>query len=290
MSNSTTGTGAASTATTSAPLLEIRDLVVTFPGGGLLNRRAPNTAVDHVSLTLAHGDTLGVVGQSGSGKSTLARAIVGLEKATSGQILLNGEVLTDRRDSVRSLRAGIQMVFQDSLNSLNPRRTVGSTLAEPLIVHRTVQRSQIRERVASLLHDVGLPEDYMSRRPMQLSGGQRQRVNIARALASEPSLIIADEPTSALDVSVRAQILELLQRLQKGRGLAFMFISHDLHVVRHMSSTVVVMQRGIAVETAGAEQLYTSPQHPYTRELLAASPLLDSALANSRARGKSMFS
>ena len=285
----TTATSTPVSALETAPLLEIRDLVVTFSGGGVFKKKAENVAVNHVSFSVGAGETVGVVGQSGSGKSTLARTVVALEKATSGQILLNGKVLSDKPESVRELRRNVQMVFQDSLNSLNPRRTIGSTLAEPMVVHKTVPRNEIRDKVAGLLVDVGLPEDYIGRHPMQLSGGQRQRVNIARALAGEPSLIIADEPTSALDVSVRAQILELMQKIQSERGLAFLFISHDLHVVRHMSKTVVVMQRGKAVEIADSETLYENPQHPYTKELLAASPMLDTALANSRARGRTLF-
>jgi ABC-type glutathione transport system ATPase component len=182
------------------------------------------------------------------------------------------------------------MVFQDSLNSLNPRRSILATLAEPLIVHKTVPRDAIRDRVADLLRAVDLPVEYMTRRPAQLSGGQRQRVNIARALASEPQLIIADEPTSSLDVSVRSQILELLQQLQRDRGLSYLFISHDLHVVRHMSDVVVVMKGGEVVEVADKATLYASPHHPYTKELLAASPTTRNALERSAARGRSVFS
>lgn len=272
-----------------APLLAVDDLVVTFTSRGLFTRRPPVHALTGVSLSVARGQTVGVVGQSGSGKSTLARTIVGLERPTSGTVSLDGEAVTPTPESLARLRRHVQMVFQDSLTSLNPRRTILATLAEPLIVHRTVPRAGIRDRVAELLRAVGLPAEHMNRRPAQLSGGQRQRVNIARALASEPELIIADEPTSSLDVSVRAQILELLQQLQRERGLSYLFISHDLHVVRHMSDVVVVMKDGEVVEVADKATLYATPQHEYTKELLAASPTTRLALARSSARGRSMF-
>jgi ABC-type glutathione transport system ATPase component len=272
-----------------APLLSVEDLVVTFRSRGLLTRRPPVHALTGVSLTVARGQTVGVVGQSGSGKSTLARTVVGLQEATSGTVSVDGEPVTRSKESLAAMRRHVQMVFQDSLNSLNPRRSILATLAEPLIVHRTVPREGIRDRVGELLRAVGLPPEHMTRRPAQLSGGQRQRVNIARALASEPELIIADEPTSSLDVSVRAQILELLQQLQADRGLSYLFISHDLHVVRHMSDVVVVMKNGAVVEVADKAALYAAPQHEYTKELLAASPTTRLALARSAARGRSMF-
>jgi ABC-type glutathione transport system ATPase component len=278
------------TATPAAPLLAVDDLAVTFRSRGLFTRRPPVHALKGVSLAVAHGQTVGVVGQSGSGKSTLARAIVGLEAPTSGTVSLNGTPVAHVADSLAGLRRHVQMVFQDSLNSLNPRRSILATLAEPLIVHKTVPRDAIRDRVADLLRAVDLPVEYMTRRPAQLSGGQRQRVNIARALASEPQLIIADEPTSSLDVSVRSQILELLQQLQRDRGLSYLFISHDLHVVRHMSDVVVVMKGGEVVEVADKATLYASPHHPYTKELLAASPTTRNALERSAARGRSVFS
>lgn len=266
------------------PLLRLDDLVVTFAPRGFLRRGEGVQAVKNVSLTVEAGTTVGIVGQSGSGKSTVARTIVGLERPTSGRILLSGKEIDQSRESVASLRRSVQMVFQDSLSSLNPRRTIGAILAEPLIVHDVVPRNRIDERVAELLDDVGLPAAFARRRPMQLSGGQRQRVNIARALASSPELIIADEPTSALDVSIRAQVLDLLKRLQAQHGLAYLFISHDLHVVRYMSDTVMVMREGEVVEVADKESIYRSPQHEYTRSLLAAAPTTDMALARARAR------
>jgi ABC-type glutathione transport system ATPase component len=271
------------------PLLRIRDLVVTFRGSGLVGRGRGISALKGVSLDVREGETVGVVGQSGSGKSTLARTIVGLERPTSGLMELDGRVLDNSATSIRSLRSTIQMVFQDSLNSLNPRLSIGATLAEPLIVHRKVDRAGLRPRILRLLDDVGLPANFIGRRPMQLSGGERQRVNIARALASEPRLIIADEPTSALDVSIRSQILDLLTDLQSRHGIAFIFISHDLHVVRHMSSRVVVMHHGEVVEVADKSTLYSNPAHPYTRELLLASPSTASALERPRPPGSSVF-
>jgi len=192
------------TSPTAAPLLSVDDLVAIFRSRGIFPRRPPVHALQGVSLAVARGQTVGVVGQSGSGKSTLARTIVGLEKQTSGSARVNGEAVAQTAGSLAVLRRHVQMVFQDSLISLNPRRSILATLAEPLIVQKTVPRSEIRDRVAKLLRDVDLPVEYMTRRPAQLSGGQRQRVNIARALASEPEFIVADEPTSSLDVSVRA--------------------------------------------------------------------------------------
>lgn len=272
--------------TTAPPLLEVRDLVVTFRLGGLLRRRSEVHAVNGVSLDIARGETLGVVGESGSGKSTLARTIVQLEQARSGSIRFAGNDVLAAKQSSPQVRRQIQMIFQDSLNSLNPRRSIGSTIAEPLIVHSLVPAAKMRDRVADLLEQVGLQPDLMRRRPLQLSGGQRQRVNIARAIACEPELIIADEPTSALDVTVRAQILALMRDLQRDRGLSYLFISHDLHVVRQMSNRVAVMYLGHLVETASRRDLYREPKHPYTRALLAAAPTVDPELERTRRGGR----
>lgn len=272
--------------TTAPPLLEVRDLVVTFRLGGLLRRRSEVHAVNGVSLDIARGETLGVVGESGSGKSTLARTIVQLEQARSGSIRFAGNDVLAAKQSSPQVRRQIQMIFQDSLNSLNPRRNIGSTIAEPLIVHSLVPAAKMRDRVADLLEQVGLQPDLMRRRPLQLSGGQRQRVNIARAIACEPELIIADEPTSALDVTVRAQILALMRDLQRDRGLSYLFISHDLHVVRQMSNRVAVMYLGHLVETASRRDLYREPKHPYTRALLAAAPTVDPELERTRRGGR----
>jgi oligopeptide/dipeptide ABC transporter ATP-binding protein len=248
------------------PILQVSDAVVQFKGRRALGKRSVVRALDGVSLTLPRGATLGIVGESGSGKSTLARSIVGLEKLQSGSITVAGEGEARGRQ--------VQMIFQDSLNSLNPQRSIGSTLAEPLMIHQLRQRKQVRERVAELLDTVGLSPDLASRRPLQLSGGQRQRVNIARALATEPKIIIADEPTSALDVSLRGQILNLLRRLQREQDLSYIFISHDLGLVGQISDLVGVMYLGRIVEIADRADIYRRPQHPYTRALLgsAATP------------------
>jgi oligopeptide/dipeptide ABC transporter ATP-binding protein len=219
-------------------------------------------ALDGVSLTLPRGATLGIVGESGSGKSTLARSVVGLEKLKSGTITVAGAGEARGR--------AVQMIFQDSLNSLNPQRSIGSTLAEPLLIHKLRPRNQVRNRVAELLETVGLNPDLASRRPLQLSGGQRQRVNIARALATEPKVIIADEPTSALDVSLRGQVLNLLRALQRDQDLSYIFISHDLGVVGQISDLVAVMYLGRIVETAPRAEIYARPRHPYTQALLGA--------------------
>ncbi|AEA28133.1 oligopeptide/dipeptide ABC transporter, ATPase subunit [Pseudonocardia dioxanivorans CB1190] len=249
------------------PVLEVRDAVVTFRGRRALGKRAVVRALDGVSLTLPRGATLGIVGESGSGKSTLARSIVGLEKLRSGSITVAG--------SAEARGRAVQMIFQDSLNSLNPQRTIGSTLGEPLIVHKLRPRNEVRDRVAELLETVGLDPDLATRRPLQLSGGQRQRVNIARALATEPKVIIADEPTSALDVSLRGQILNLLRRLQREQDLSYIFISHDLGVVSQISDLVAVMYLGRIAETAPRAEIYARPRHPYTRALLGAAATPD---------------
>lgn len=225
-------------------------------------------ALDGVSLELVRGATLGIVGESGSGKSTLARAIVGLERLKSGSIKVAGAASGTRRRQV-------QMIFQDSLNSLNPQRSIGSALAEPIVIHRLRPRKQVGERVAELLETVGLSPDLAGRRPLQLSGGQRQRVNIARALATEPQIIIADEPTSALDVSLRGQILNLLRRLQRENDLSYIFISHDLGLVGQISDRVAVMYLGRIVEIADRATIYRQAKHPYTRALLGAAATPD---------------
>jgi len=249
-------------------VLQLCDAVVTFPGRAALGRRAVIRALDGVSLELVRGATLGIVGESGSGKSTLARAIVGLERLKSGSIKVAGAASGTRRRQV-------QMIFQDSLNSLNPQRSIGSALAEPIVIHRLRPRKQVGERVAELLETVGLSPDLAGRRPLQLSGGQRQRVNIARALATEPQIIIADEPTSALDVSLRGQILNLLRRLQRENDLSYIFISHDLGLVGQISDRVAVMYLGRIVEIADRATIYRQAKHPYTRALLGAAATPD---------------
>jgi oligopeptide/dipeptide ABC transporter ATP-binding protein len=257
------------------PVLRIRDAVVTFRGRGSVGHRPVIRALDGVSLELPRGATLGVVGESGSGKSTLARTIVGLERLRSGSITVGGDSEPSAADGARTRPRQVQMIFQDSLNSLNPQRSIGSTLAEPILIHRLRPRNRVRERVAELLDTVGLSPDLASRRPLQLSGGQRQRVNIARALANEPQVIIADEPTSALDVSLRGQILNLLRRLQREQDLSYLFISHDLGLVGQISDLVGVMYLGRIVEIADRATIYREPKHPYTRALLGAASIPD---------------
>jgi ABC-type oligopeptide transport system ATPase subunit len=261
----------------SEPLLEVRNLVKHFPlTRGVLLRRSHGAvkAVDGIDLALPAGQTLGLVGETGCGKSTAARLIMRLLDATSGEIRFEGRDIT--RLSGRSLRAArrdVQMVFQDPYSSLNPRRTVGAIVAEPLVIHGLESdRSARRRRVQELLDTVGLNPEHYNRYPHEFSGGQRQRIGVARALALRPKLLIADELVSALDVSIQAQILNLLRGLQRELGLTLLFISHDLSVVRYMCERVAVMNSGKIVETGATDDLYRRPQHPYTRELLAAVP------------------
>jgi len=244
------------------PLLEVRDLAKHF-------------AVDGVSFAIRRGETLGLVGESGCGKTTTGRCILQLERPTRGQVVFEGQELTRLRDAeLRPVRRRMQVIFQDPYSSLNPRLTVGQTLEEPLVVHRLARDAAARAaRVRWLLDHVGLLPQHARRYPHELSGGQRQRVGIARALATEPSLLICDEPVSALDVSIQAQILNLLEDLQRELGLTYLFIAHDLAVVRHISDRVAVMYLGKIVELADRQALYERPRHPYTRALLAAVPI-----------------
>ena len=258
----------------SHPLVEVRDLRKHFvTKAGRLSRQTRTVkAVEGVSFTIDEGETLGLVGESGCGKSTLARTLLFLEVPTDGEIRFQGSVLTER--DAMQLRRRAQIVFQDPYSSLPPRMRVGKILAEPLLIHRVVDRSEIQDRLAALLRDVGLKPEMVDALPHELSGGQRQRVGIARALAVQPSLIVADEAVSSVDVSVQAQILNLLKDLQSEHRLAYLFISHDLGVVKYMSHRIAVMYLGQIVELAPADQLYSRPLHPYTRALMSAVPSL----------------
>lgn len=259
-----------------APLLEVEGLVKHFPlrrGLFAARDRAAVRAVDGLSFALARGETLGLVGESGCGKSTTGRLIVGLLDPTAGSIRYEGRDVAGAADP--ALRREIQMVFQDPYASLNPRQTVGTIVAAPMAINGIDPPGGRRRAVQDLLETVGLNPEHYNRYPHQFSGGQRQRIGIARALALRPSLIVADEPVSALDVSIQAQVVNLLRRLQQDLGLTFVFISHDLAVVRHVSHRVAVMYLGKIVEIAPADELYAAPRHPYTVALLSAVPRVD---------------
>jgi oligopeptide transport system ATP-binding protein len=269
-------------------LLEVRDLVKYFEvGAGFFGgHRGTVRAVDGVSFTIRRGETLGLVGESGCGKTTTGRCVLQLERPTRGNIVFEGQELTTLGEAeLRAVRRRMQVIFQDPYSSLNPRMTVGEIVEEPLAVHRIVTDGTARAaRVRQLLSHVGLLSQHARRYPHQLSGGQRQRVGIARALAVEPALIICDEPVSALDVSIQAQIINLLEDLQAEFGLTYLFIAHDLAVVRHISDRVAVMYLGKIVELADRKALYDEPLHPYTRALLSAVPIPDPELELRRER------
>ncbi|MDE2394641.1 MAG: dipeptide ABC transporter ATP-binding protein [Burkholderiales bacterium] len=268
------------------PLLVVDDLHKHYPvRGGVLGRRiASLRAVDGVSFTVGRGRTLGLVGESGCGKSTLGRTLMRLEEPTQGRVRFEGRDLADAKPAeLFALRRDIQMVFQDPYSSLNPRLTVGEIVREPLLVHRVGSKAEQIERVRELFATVGLGADALGRYPSEFSGGQRQRIGVARALALGPKLVVADEPVSALDVSVQSQVLNLMLRLQRELGLAYVFISHDLSVVEHVSDDVAVMYLGRIVEQGPAEALFATPAHPYTRALIQAIPNTDPRRRGERA-------
>jgi oligopeptide transport system ATP-binding protein len=258
------------------PLVSAQDLVKYFPltRGVLFSREIGQVhAVDGVSVDVAEGETVGLVGETGSGKSTVARLIARLLEPTSGRVLYQNEDITSwSRRRLRPVRREVQMIFQDPYSSLNPRRSVGAIIGEPLRLHGIGTKSDRRNRVDELMRRVGLNPEHYNRYPHEFSGGQRQRIGIARALATTPKLIVADEPVSALDVSIQAQILNLLEDLQTDFGLTYLFIAHDLSVVRHVSDRVAVMYLGKIVELSPADELYVRPIHPYTEALLSAVP------------------
>ncbi|HXC83412.1 MAG TPA: dipeptide ABC transporter ATP-binding protein [Trebonia sp.] len=269
-------------------LVRVENLVKYFPvkAGGFIRHTVGQVhAVDDVSLIIERGKTLGLVGETGSGKSTLARCVAGLIPVTSGQVIFDGRDITKlSRGAMRPLRREVQMIFQDPYSSLNPRRRVGSIIGEPFAVHGIATGSERKRRVQELMERVGLNPEHYNRFPAEFSGGQRQRIGVARALALRPKLIICDEPVSALDVSIQAQVLNLLADLQTEYGLSYLFIAHDLEVVRHVSDKVAVMYLGRVGEAAPKEQLYVTPRHPYTVALLSAAPAADPDTAAARQR------
>ena len=275
--------------TTNETLLEVEDLQMYFPvtSGIVFQQKVADVkAVDGVSFTLQKGETLGLVGESGCGKTTAGRTILQLYKPTGGSIKFNGTELNGLKgSSLRAVRRDMQMIFQDPYGSLNPRMTCGDIVGEPLKVHKlTSSKSEYNERVSELLSIVGLSPYMAERYPHEFSGGQRQRIGIARALAVNPSLIICDEPVSALDVSIQAQVINLLEDLQEKLDLTYIFIAHDLSVVKHISDRIAVMYLGHIVEIAERNELYENPVHPYTQALLSAIPIADPVLESTRER------
>ncbi|PWH12887.1 MAG: peptide ABC transporter substrate-binding protein [Anaerolineae bacterium] len=268
-------------------LLRVENLVKYFPiRRGLLQRQVGAVhAVDDISFSIYQGETLGLVGESGCGKSTTGRAILQLHRPTSGKVLFEGvDLVKLQGEDLRRMRRKMQIIFQDPYASLNPRMTVGEIIGEPLLVHGIANERQIKEKVAQLLELVRLSPAFASRYPHEFSGGQRQRVGIARALALQPSLVVCDEPISALDVSIQAQIVNLLEDLQQQFGLTYLFIAHDLSMVRHISKRIAVMYLGVIVELTTSEELHNNPLHPYTQALLSAVPIPDPVIEETRQR------
>ncbi len=269
-------------------LVQVQNLVKYFPvkAGGFIRHTIGHVhAVDDVSLVIERGKTLGLVGETGSGKSTLARCVAGLIPVTGGRVVFDGTDITAlSRGQMRPLRREVQMIFQDPYSSLNPRRRVGSIIGDPFAIHKTATGAARKRQVQELMERVGLNPEHYNRFPAEFSGGQRQRIGVARALALRPKLIICDEPVSALDVSIQAQVLNLLADLQKEYGLSYLFIAHDLEVVRHVSDKVAVMYLGRIGEAAPKQALYQTPRHPYTVALLSAAPAADPDAAAARQR------
>ena len=269
------------------PLVKVRNLVKHFPiTAGIFKRQVGAVkAVDDISFDIYPGETLGLVGESGSGKSTTGRTLLQLYKPTSGQVIFEGQDLTQLpANGIRKARRQMQMIFQDPYASLNPRMVVGEIVAEPLKTHKTMPRNEMDKYVQELFERVGLNPNFVNRYPHQFSGGQRQRIGIARALALSPSFIVADEPISALDVSIQAQVVNLLQDLQKEMNLTYLFIAHDLSMIRYLCQRVAVMYKGKIVEMADTDELYDNPLHPYTKVLLSAVPIPDPDIEKKRKR------
>ena len=268
-------------------LVEVENLVTYFPiYSGLLQKKTGDVkAVDDISFFVRRGETLGLVGESGCGKTTTGRSILKLVEPTSGNVIFEGKNLIEMKgEPLRKMRAHMQPIFQDPFASLNPRMNVGNIIGEPLLVHNLAKGKELRERVEDLLNMVGLAPQMAERYPQEFSGGQRQRIGIARALSASPSFIVCDEAVSALDVSIQGQIIKLLIKLREKLGLTYLFISHDLSVVRHISDRVAVMYLGKIVEITTSDQLYKNPQHPYTISLLSAVPIPDPKVDRTRER------
>ena len=266
-----------------APLVEVRNLKLYFPVSSGFMKSAVLKAVDDVSFTIGRGETLGLVGESGCGKTTVGRTLLHLYKPTAGEVIFDGKKVD--KDTMSEFRRRAQMVFQDPYSSLNPRMTVGDIVAEPIDVHKLCRTKQERnERVRELLATVGISSEQATRYAHEFSGGQRQRIGIARALASNPEFIVCDEPVSALDVSIQAQVINMFAELQEKFGLTYLFIAHDLLVVRHISDRIAVMYLGKMVELADANEIYDHPLHPYSKSLLSAVPVPDPKIARANQR------